>query len=111
MGVQPNAETVKTYDDPAVTVPLARLFLHYSVHRHFLEPGQLLAKLHRIADKPAAILAGRYDVTTPAARGWALHKAWPGSTFTMIEGGAHALSDPPTARAVLDAIEGAKRWC
>ncbi|QGN55652.1 prolyl aminopeptidase [Novosphingobium sp. Gsoil 351] len=111
VGLQPSEETLKLYGDPNVALPLARLFLHYSANVHFLEPGQLLKDIDRIADKPCTILGGRYDVTTPVARGWALHKAWPGSTFQVNERGAHALSDASTARTVLDAIENAKQWC
>lgn len=110
VGTVPSAEMLAQYDDPRVTLPLARLALHYQVNAHFLQSGQLLAGVGTLVDKPCAILAGRYDVTTPADRGWRLHKAWPGSIFHVIEGGAHTISEPASARVLLETVEAAKTW-
>lgn len=103
-------ETLAAYEDPAVTLPLARLFVHYSVNAHFLGPDQLLHDLPRIVDKPCAILNGRRDVTTPVEAGWRLHRAWPGSSFTVLADAAHSLRHPAMARATLDLLDTMKSW-
>jgi proline iminopeptidase len=105
---RPSPAQAAAYDDPDVALPLARLFTHYSANGFFLGPNQLLEGLDVLVDKPCAILGGRYDVTTPMECAWRLHRAWPGSTLTIQEDGAHALSDPASARARLDARETMK---
>lgn len=106
--ITPSAETLAAYEDPAVTLPLARLFVHYSVNRFFLNEGQLLRDVSRITHLPCFLVAGRYDVTTPPDAAWALHRAWPGSQLTIVREGAHGLGDPAMGRAFLAAAEALK---
>jgi proline iminopeptidase len=108
VGLSPDPAVVARYDNPDLALPLARLFLHYSVNRHFLQPNQLLNDLSRIRHLPCAIQSSRYDVTTPPEAAWTLHKAWPGSTFNIVGQGAHSLSDPAVAKAFLDTVESMK---
>jgi proline iminopeptidase len=110
VGTQPSAGAFAAYDDPDVALPLARLFVHYCASDHFLQPNQLLEDLAAIRHLPCAIQASRYDVTTPAEAGWALHKAWPGSDFKLVSNGAHSLADESVAQAMLDCIESIKAW-
>jgi proline iminopeptidase len=110
VGVAPDPEAIARYRDPAVSLPLARLALHYNVNRFFLRPGQHLDELHRITHLPCTIVSGRYDVTTAAEGGWTLHKAWPGSTREVVGGAAHRLGQPEMAWAFLAAIEVMKDW-
>lgn len=108
VALEPSAETLARYRDRDTVLPLARLFLHYSVNAHFMTPGQLLAGIERIAHLPCRMVAARYDVTTPPEGAWTLHKAWPGSHFTLVRNGAHGLSDPDVGRAFFDCIEQLK---
>lgn len=105
---RPSPSQIAAYADPDVTLPLARLFAHYSANGFFLGPNQLLEGLNLLTDKPCAILGGRFDVTTPMESAWRLHCAWPGSTLAIQEEGAHALSDQVSARAFLGAVEAMK---
>lgn len=107
-GVVPSPATTAAYEDPAVSLPLARLFVHYCANGHFLEADQLLLGIERINGLPCKILAGRRDVTTPPECAWLLHKAWPGSVFAVQEDTAHSLADAPAALAYLAAIEAMK---
>jgi proline iminopeptidase len=108
VGLSPDPALLARYENPEHSLPLARLFLHYSVNHHFLRPNQLLDDLARIRHLPCAIQNSRYDVTTPTEAAWTLHKAWPGSTFQLVVEGAHSASDPTVARAMLNAIESMK---
>lgn len=76
------------------TVAFARIENHYFIHDLWLEEGQLLRNAGRLAGIPGVIVQGRYDVVTPAATGYALHKAWPGSEHRIVEGAGHAFSEP-----------------
>jgi proline iminopeptidase len=86
-------------------LPLARFFTHYCRHGFFIEEGQILAQLHRIAHLPCEIVQGRYDVVTPAATAWAVHRAWPGSRLEMVTEGNHTEMEPQMAEAVLAATD------
>lgn len=43
----------------------ARLVTHYWSQGCFLEEGQILVHMHRLADIPAVMIHGRYDVSGP----------------------------------------------
>jgi proline iminopeptidase len=106
--MRPNAAKLAEADLPEVAVPMSRIFAHYTLNRFFLEDNQILRNLDRILHLPCAIVQGRFDVTTPAAGAWTLHRAWPGSSIRIVPEGAHDELDPPLARAVLEAHEALK---
>ena len=81
----------------------ARIENHYFVHGGWLEEGQLLRDVGRIRDIPGVIVQGRYDIATPAASAWDLHRAWPEADFVLVEGAGHAYSEPGIQTALLAA--------
>ena len=86
-------------------IALARIETHYFVNDSFLEEGQLLAGIKRLANVPGIIVQGRYDVVTPAATAWALHKAWPGSKLEIVPAAGHATGEPGIASALVAATD------
>ncbi|MGD9510794.1 MAG: prolyl aminopeptidase [Geminicoccaceae bacterium] len=84
----------------------ARIENHYFVHGGWLEDGQLLRDVGRLRSIPGVIVQGRYDIATPAASAWDLHRAWPEAEFTLVEGAGHAFSEPGIQSALLDATDG-----
>lgn len=62
-------------------------------HDCFLLPGQLLGAMPRLAGIPGALVTGRRDISGPPDTAWALHRAWPGSELTVVEGGGHGGSE------------------
>ncbi|KQT55330.1 MULTISPECIES: prolyl aminopeptidase [unclassified Aureimonas] len=93
-GIGPAAPPRKPAPAGESTIAFARIENHYFIHDLWLEEGQLLRDAGRLAGIPGVIVQGRYDVVTPAATGYALHKAWPGSEHRMVEGAGHAFSEP-----------------
>ena len=83
----------------------ARIENHYFVHDAWLEEGQLLRDVDRLRDIPGVIVQGRYDIATPAASAWDLHRAWPEADFVLVEGAGHAYSEPGIQTALLDATD------
>ena len=83
----------------------ARIENHYFVHGGWLEEGQLLRDVDRLRDIPGVIVQGRYDIATPAASAWDLHRAWPEADFVLVEGAGHAYSEPGIQTALLDATD------
>ncbi|HEX2604248.1 MAG TPA: prolyl aminopeptidase [Oxalicibacterium sp.] len=92
-------------EDDVVALGIGRLEAHYFLHRGFLEEDQLIRDLPRIAQLPAIIVQGRYDMVCPPGAAWRLHRAWPGSVLRMVADAGHAAMEPGTAAALVDATE------
>lgn len=90
----PEPETSDPFAADDYAIAFARIENHYFVHAGWLEEGQLLRDAGRLKDIPGTIVHGRYDMPCPAHYAWALHKAWPGAEFHLIEGAGHAYSEP-----------------
>ena len=101
----PNAAMSMQHGEDRYALAFARIENHYFVHAGWLEEGQLLRDAARLADIPGVIVQGRYDVATPAATAWALHRAWPRAEFILVEDAGHAASEPGIQHALLDATD------
>ncbi|NPD68895.1 prolyl aminopeptidase [Lichenicola cladoniae] len=102
----PDPSLAMQHGGDAFALAFARIENHYFVHGAWLEEGQLLRDVHRIAHLPGVIVQGRYDVATPARTAWELHRAWPEAEFHLIEDAGHATTEPGIMTALLDATDG-----
>lgn len=84
---------------------LARIETHFFLHESFLEEGQLIANAHRLTGIPGIIIQGRYDMVTPPATAWGLHRAWPGSTLKIVPEAGHASTEPDIRRELIAATD------
>ena len=85
----------------------ARLENHYFTHGGFLEEdGQILRDLPRIADIPAVIVQGRYDMICPPLSAWTLAERWPRAELKMIPVAGHALSEPGISAELVRVMDG-----
>ncbi len=79
----------------------ARLENHYFANKGFLEQdGQILRDRHRIADIPAVIVQGRYDMICPPLSAWMLADGWRRADLRFVRLAGHALSE----RGISDAL-------
>ena len=95
----PSPATIAQHTDDDFAIAIARIENHYMANRGWLEEGQLIAGAGRLRGIPGVIVQGRYDMCTPPAAAWALHKAWPEAELEIVHGG-HLFSEP----AVLDGL-------
>jgi proline iminopeptidase len=102
----PNARALAQHADDAFALAFARIEAHYFVNGGFLEEGQLLRDVDRLRDIPGTIVQGRYDVVTPAATAWDLHKAWPAARFHFVDDAGHASSEPGILDRLIEATDG-----
>ncbi|WDR02814.1 prolyl aminopeptidase [Devosia algicola] len=107
-------ETLTLLPDPSVSdafydghyaLAFARIENHYFVHAGWMDEGQLIRDAHKLADIPAVIVQGRYDVCTPAITAWALHRAWPEAEFHVVDDAGHALSQPGILHHLIEATD------
>jgi proline iminopeptidase len=101
----PSPETVANFAQDRTALGLARIEAHYFAHDLFLPPGGLLAGMDRIADVPAEIVQGRYDMICPARTAFELAAAWPSARLTVVPDAGHSALEPGVRRALVAAVE------
>ncbi len=92
-------------------LPFSRIENLYMANGCFLEEGQLLRELPRIAEIPAVIVQGRYDVLCPPIAAWRVHRGMPRSKLVLVEDAGHSGWAPPLRKKLQEAIasfEGAR---
>jgi proline iminopeptidase len=82
----------------------SRIENHYMANGCFVEEGQLLRDLPRLAAIPTVIVQGRYDVICPPITAWRVHQRLPRSRLVMLENAGHSGGAPPMRRALVEAV-------
>ena len=90
---------------PRYAKAFARIENHYFSNAGFIEEGQIMRDMPRIADIPGYIVQGRYDMICPPHTAHALHKAWPNSELRIVTSAGHAMSEPGTAQELLHIMD------
>jgi proline iminopeptidase len=101
----PNHGYSAQFGDPHYALAFARIENHYFLHGGFFEEGQLLRDAPKLAGIPGVIVQGRYDVATPAATAWELHKAWPASRLVLVPDAGHAGTEPGIQHHLVEATD------
>jgi len=103
--VLPDPGVSEAFYDEDFALAFARIENHYFVHGGWFREGQLIADAGRLKAIPGIIVQGRYDMATPAAIAWSLHKAWPEAEFNLVEGAGHAFSEPGIQHRLIEATD------
>ncbi|MEU6586717.1 prolyl aminopeptidase [Nocardia sp. NPDC046763] len=101
----PQPDRVAESADPRFALAFARIENHYFVNHGFLDEGQLLRDIGRIAHIPGVIVQGRHDVVCPATSAWDLHRAWPGSELHLVPDAGHAALEPGITHHLVEATD------
>ncbi|WP_227983289.1 prolyl aminopeptidase [Nocardia spumae] len=101
----PKPERVAESAQPRFALAFARIENHYFVHGGFLDEGQLLRDIDRIAHIPGVIVQGRHDIVCPAVSAWDLHRAWPDSRLHLVPDAGHAAAEPGTTHHLVEATD------
>jgi proline iminopeptidase len=100
----PNPARVADFGNDRFALAFARIECHYFQNRGFFgADGELLAKAHRLRGIPGTIVQGRYDVVTPLASAYDLHKAWPEAEFVIVPDAGHTAAEPGIVDALIRA--------
>jgi len=108
--LEPDAQLIAAFSEPAYALAFARIENHYFIHRGWFSTdehgqGQLIARASELGGIPGVIVQGRYDVATPAVTAYELHRAWPQAEFTIAPAAGHAFSEPGITAALLAATD------
>ncbi len=100
----PDPSIVDTHSDDDYAVTFSRIENHYFVNGGFL-PDDLIDGVAKIRHIPCVIVQGRYDMCTPAATAWDLHRAWPEAEFHMVDDAGHAYVEPGILHRLVSATD------
>ncbi|PXA80489.1 prolyl aminopeptidase [Caulobacter sp. D4A] len=96
------------FNEEDFAIAFARIESHFFVNRGFFpEDGWILKNIETIRHIPAWIVQGRFDVVTPLASAWALHRAWPSAHFEIVWDAGHASTEPGVIDGLVRATDAA----
>ncbi|GGK61426.1 proline iminopeptidase [Nocardia camponoti] len=101
----PHAERIAETAEERFALAFARIENHYFRNGGFLDEGQLLRDLHRVAHLPCVIVQGRHDIVCPTVSAWDLHSAWPGSVLHIVEDAGHSAFEPGITHHLIEATD------
>jgi len=101
----PSPDTVASFAQDRTALGLARIEAYYFANRLFLPPEGLLGRMDTIAEVPAEIVQGRYDMICPAATAFDLVASWPAARLTIVPDAGHSALEPGVRRALVAAVE------
>jgi proline iminopeptidase len=100
----PSAGLDARFEDPAYAMAFARLVTHYVHHYGFVEDGSLIRGVDALADIPAALVHGRFDLGSPLGNAWALKRAWPQAELVIVDNAGHS-ANPALVHEVIRATD------
>jgi proline iminopeptidase len=103
VATHPGAGHDERYDDPVFRMCFARLVCHYWSNAAFLEDGQLMREMDRLADIPAVLIHGRLDISGPPDIAWQLAQRWPNAELVLVEDAGHGASNQTVKDAIVRA--------
>lgn len=77
------------FENPDFRLRFARLVTHYWRHAAFLEEDQLIRDASRLNGIPGVLIHGRFDISSPLATAWQLHKRWTTSRLHVLDDAGH----------------------
>jgi len=102
----PSKDLIDSFTEDDYAVAFARIENHYFTHGGFFETeDQLIDGLDRIRHIPTVIVQGRYDMCTPVATAWDLHKAWPEAEFHLVDDAGHSFDEPGILHRLIEATD------
>jgi proline iminopeptidase len=101
----PSPDAVVSFAEDRSALALARIEAHYFANDLFLPPEGLLGHMQHIAEIPAEIVQGRYDMVCPAVSAFDLAAHWPAARLTVVPDAGHSALEPGTRAALVAAVE------
>jgi proline iminopeptidase len=94
--------------EPHSCLAMARISTHMFMHDPDLGCGLEVGDQdvwQHLTGIPGVIVQGRYDMVTPVATAWALHRAWPGSRWRLVHNAGHSSADLAMRHALVETMD------
>src|SRR5690606_6963525 len=99
----PDSQVMHGFDEVALS--LARIETHYFAGTGMAGVQPILPRMAALADVPAWLVHGRYDLVCMPQQAWVLHQSWPGTELNWVDEGGHSLMEPGVTAAVFAAVQ------
>ncbi len=97
-------DPASSWSDPRFRRCFARIVTHYFRDGAWIEPGQVLRDMPRIAAVPGIMVHSRFDPSAPVRAPWELAQVWPASELRILDGSAHSTTHKQMADAMRQAL-------
>lgn len=106
LSLEPTAKPAGLYSgkDPAAMVAMVRICAYYQANGCWLEEGQLIREVGRLAGIPGVLIHGRLDLSCPFDTAWELARGWPDAQLVALADSGH-LGSPSRREAQLAALD------
>ena len=91
--------------DEKYAYAFTRLVTHYWSQDHFIDPDEVLANAHRLADIPTVLVQGVLDLGNLVGTPWLLAQALPHAELVMVPDEGHSLSARGMRHALITATD------
>jgi proline iminopeptidase len=105
----PSPDTVAAFGEDRMALGLARIEAHYFRFEVIRPADDLVAKVPRIRQLPAAIVQGRYDMVCPIVSADELARAWPEIEYVVVPDAGHSAMEPGIRSQLVAATERLKK--
>ncbi len=102
-------DTVAAFGEDRMARGLARIEAHYFRAEVIRPADDLVAKVGRIRQLPAAIVQGRYDMVCPIVSADELARAWPEAEYIIVPDAGHSAMEPGIRSQLVAATERLKK--
>ena len=103
----PTNDLSPRFTDPAFRLAFARIVTHYVSHNAWLEDEVLLRNASLLADIPAIMVNGRYDLQAPIGWAYDLKQAWPTAHLVIADNAGH---DPSNANITKELVKATNHF-
>ncbi|MFJ8740629.1 prolyl aminopeptidase [Embleya sp. NPDC127516] len=105
LALLPRPDLVDAHRQREFALAFARIESHYIANAGFLEEGRLIRDADRLRHIPGVIVQGRYDMCTPPATAYDLHRAWPEAELVIVPDAGHASFEPGITHHLIEATD------
>ena len=102
----PQTGFVDNFASPEFALAFARIECHYFINNIFFETDDwILQNADKLADIPATLIHGRYDVVCPVENAWDLKKKMPHMDLQIMDHSGHSTFEAEIQEALLKTME------
>ncbi|MBA2650273.1 MAG: prolyl aminopeptidase [Legionella sp.] len=88
--LQPHLYVIDQFSDPHFALSLAKIETYFLKNKYFIKENQIMDEVCKIRHIPTYIVHGRFDLVTPLASAWDLHRAIPASNLRIVRDAGHS---------------------
>jgi proline iminopeptidase len=103
----PTNDLSPRFTDPAFRLAFARIVTHYVSHNAWLEDEVVLRNATLLAEIPAIMVNGRYDLQAPIGWAYDLKQAWPTAHLVIADNAGH---DPSNANITKELVKATNHF-